>query len=319
MYFSFYHQNHIVPGKDSSMIAYKELFQGVQSCPNPMLPDMKTSGTLTCLAPLTGKMEPLPYYGLLYITEGEAGFSIDTSPDLLVFDSGKAADKTVTSHTESAQEPIFLHENTLLFLPPRCAMEFLVKAVPFSCTFYFLSGTVLDPYAARLMPTQLYHSDVGLHLKNNLHQLDRLLQHTVPDSPFFLTQCILNLLTQCISLHTGPIHAAYPAHVLFMKEIFDQEYVQNHTLSQLEKRLQVNKYQLCRDFSQNIGCSPLQYLNQVRIHHAKQLLWQTDLTVHAVGIAVGIPNTSHFIRLFQRETGLTPLKYRSQRPFSPVS
>ena len=65
MYFSFYHQNHIVPGKDSSMIAYKELFQGVQSCPNPMLPNMKTSGTLTCLAPLTGKMEPLPYYGLL--------------------------------------------------------------------------------------------------------------------------------------------------------------------------------------------------------------------------------------------------------------
>ena len=305
MYFSFYDPNTPVHRNDLSAVSYEELFQKKEPAANPMLPDVRLSGFLSCPALFLGKMDPLTLYTLLYVTEGEAELTLEP-----VSTTGSPAAPAVKCT---------IRAHTLLFLPPEYRVKSHVNTAPFSFKFYFLSGTLLQTYATRLTAKEWLHPDTGTHLQNHLQQLDRILQQTTADSPFFLTQCILNLLTECIALHTAPIQAAYPTHVLSMKQIFDGEYDQIHTLDQLEKRLHVNKYRLCRDFSQTMGSSPLQYLNQIRIRHAKQLLWQTNLTVQAVGSAVGIPNTSHFIRLFQRETGLTPLKYRSQRPFSPIS
>lgn len=48
----------------------------------------------------------------------------------------------------------------------------------------------------------------------------------------------------------------------------------------------------------------------------KRLLLTTDLSVHEVGSQVGIENTNHFINLFKKDTGTTPLSFKQAAPVS---
>lgn len=70
---------------------------------------------------------------------------------------------------------------------------------------------------------------------------------------------------------------------------------------------------IARCIKQHTGRSPLQYLHDLRIRAAKSLLAHADLSVAEVGERVGIDNANYFIRLFRKETGITPRQYRSER------
>lgn len=59
-----------------------------------------------------------------------------------------------------------------------------------------------------------------------------------------------------------------------------------------------------------IGVPPIQYLNRVRLKAARTLLRTTTLTIREVSAAVGIENTTHFINLFKKDAGITPLQFR---------
>ena len=102
----------------------------------------------------------------------------------------------------------------------------------------------------------------------------------------------------------------FPAYILAFRRELCQNLDQPFSLSYYENKLKISKYRLCREFSIYFGISPLQYLLQLRIDHAKDLLLSTDLTIREVGSAVGIDNTTHFIQLFHKKTGATPFAYK---------
>ncbi|MBE9918076.1 methylphosphotriester-DNA--protein-cysteine methyltransferase family protein [Paenibacillus donghaensis] len=71
-------------------------------------------------------------------------------------------------------------------------------------------------------------------------------------------------------------------------------------------------YHLHRTFKKIMGMTPLEYLQRIRLDHAKALLKQPDLSIAAIGKRVGLPNTSYFISLFKQNFGYTPSDYRRQ-------
>ena len=58
------------------------------------------------------------------------------------------------------------------------------------------------------------------------------------------------------------------------------------------------------------GILTAQKLTQYRIARAQELLSSTMHTVKEVGAACGYSDTSYFIRVFKRLTGVTPTEYR---------
>ena len=54
------------------------------------------------------------------------------------------------------------------------------------------------------------------------------------------------------------------------------------------------------------------YLIDIRIAKAKQLLRQTDSKLYAVANSVGYNNISHFCMLFKKHTGLSPTEYKNK-------
>lgn len=105
-----------------------------------------------------------------------------------------------------------------------------------------------------------------------------------------------------------------PTYLLDMKKTFDTAFDEPFSLDEAAQRYRVNKYRLCREFSAHYQTTPLQYLNQVRIERAKELLLTTDEKICDIGQLVGIENTNHFIRLFKEKTGVTPLTFRKETP-----
>ncbi len=69
---------------------------------------------------------------------------------------------------------------------------------------------------------------------------------------------------------------------------------------------------LSRLFKKQEGVSLSDYIITKKLALAKQLLRNTNLSVKDVGIRVGIPYSSYFIRVFKKREGVTPQQYREQ-------
>jgi AraC-like DNA-binding protein len=60
------------------------------------------------------------------------------------------------------------------------------------------------------------------------------------------------------------------------------------------------------------GTSFREELRHARMHHAADLLAETDIKVEAVARAVGYASVSHFHDSFRRVLGTTPTKFRAR-------
>ena len=107
----------------------------------------------------------------------------------------------------------------------------------------------------------------------------------------------------------NPLYLKYVLPI--MKEI-ETNFAEDLTLAEMARRIYVSPQYLARLFRRFTGTSPYCYLQAVRLNHAKELLVnRPDLEVQHIGYLIGIPSSSHFIAVFKKETGYTPLKFRA--------
>jgi len=71
-----------------------------------------------------------------------------------------------------------------------------------------------------------------------------------------------------------------------------------------------------RDFQRHFHTAPRQWINRKRLEHAQMLLRTTDQSVTLIALTCGFESASHFIRLFRRSFGVTPLMKRAERTIS---
>lgn len=88
-------------------------------------------------------------------------------------------------------------------------------------------------------------------------------------------------------------------------------YLENHhtqeiTLEQLADTLYVSPTYLSKVFKESTGMSPINYLIQVRLKHAKELLANEQLTIREISQAVGYQDAYHFSKLFKKYYGVSP-------------
>jgi signal transduction histidine kinase/DNA-binding LacI/PurR family transcriptional regulator/AraC-like DNA-binding protein len=63
-------------------------------------------------------------------------------------------------------------------------------------------------------------------------------------------------------------------------------------------------------FRQELGMTPIAYLNRYRISQARRLLRETEQPITEIALAVGFSDNSYFSRIFRRETGTSPEAFR---------
>jgi AraC-like DNA-binding protein len=213
-----------------------------------------------------------------------------------------------------------LQENSLLFLD--CNLPFKINSYNSNWKFQimYLKEDFVNLYFSIFNETNNFIYDVKPYSCVD-SCFEKIIHSDMPNtvvSNLYETKWLTDILTEiCLfeKIQDNP-DDSIPKYIKKAKTILDSKLTQAFSLDDLAEELQVNKYRLCREFSKCYKMPPLRYLNHKKMEKAKELLFGTNLTITEISTNLGIDNVNHFIQLFKKETGATPLVYKQEAPAS---
>lgn len=69
---------------------------------------------------------------------------------------------------------------------------------------------------------------------------------------------------------------------------------------------------LCRTMKEHLNISPLEYITNLRMEYASNLLINSDEDILTISLKMGYSSLSHFITVFKKKYGCSPKKFRQQ-------
>ena len=237
----------------------------------------------------------IPYYILIYMTTGNLSISCN-------------------EHLFSAEK------GSTTIIPPDTALKFRTSSLDSIGYFFILTGNQINYYLNKLNFKEIYVQKANSY--SCIGELsEKIYNHSETDTQLTmlyysnrLNDIFYELCRLALSDTKNSTDNHIPNYIKEIKKLFDNEYYNDYSLDFLEETFGKNKYRINREFSSAYNVPPLRYLNRVRMNKAKQLLLNSELNIRETGYEVGIKNTNHFINLFKKETGTTPLSFRKDAP-----
>jgi len=98
-----------------------------------------------------------------------------------------------------------------------------------------------------------------------------------------------------------------------VKNYIDLHYEKDLTQEFVASLFRLNRSYLSSAFKARMGISFVDYVNLVRVSHAKELLRGTSKKMYQIAQAVGYENVKYFFRVFKKIEGITPEQYRNSQ------
>ena len=83
-------------------------------------------------------------------------------------------------------------------------------------------------------------------------------------------------------------------------------------LKTIAEKLNVNSSYLSTLFHREYGCTLTEFVNKERMNRGILLLQMTTKPIQDIAAECGIQDVNYFIKLFKKQTGFTPNRYREQ-------
>ena len=142
--------------------------------------------------------------------------------------------------------------------------------------------------------------------QGNCKQLLRRLAASADEMEFAMNLgLLLSALGRCSS---EEIENDYISTVV---EYINRNFSQITSIGQIAEAFFVSKYHLCRVFKNAMKVTLIEYLTQVKIKNARQLLEFTDREVGDISEECGFNDPSYFTKTFKNAFGMTPKDYRN--------
>jgi len=156
---------------------------------------------------------------------------------------------------------------------------------------------------------------------NVLHALSSIVdQYECAEPAFELTIKATLLLLFADMFRNTPVSADKPAlnaadlhkmnRLKLVLQHIDHYYHEPLKIAELAGLLDMSEGHFSRFFKSLVRMTPVEYINQVRINHAAQLLKETQRKIIDVSLEVGFETPSYFIKTFKRLRKCTPSQFR---------
>lgn len=129
----------------------------------------------------------------------------------------------------------------------------------------------------------------------------------------FLVETKLRELIVFLSRKHSHVLEPKGAHFLKLSELvvfMEQNLKEDLRFEQLAELANMSPTSLRRAFQHSFSCSPMGYLQKLRIRQAMLLLADPELSITEVAFSVGYNDSSYFARVFKQEIGQSPKAYR---------
>lgn len=92
--------------------------------------------------------------------------------------------------------------------------------------------------------------------------------------------------------------------IQFIRENFKRDI----SIKQVANEVQISERYLRKVFGEYLNLSPIEYLNQIRINHAIELLRISELSIKEICYECGFQSPQYFSRVFKKQVGVNPRK-----------
>jgi len=99
--------------------------------------------------------------------------------------------------------------------------------------------------------------------------------------------------------------------IIKVQEWLQDNYQQGIIFNEIAAQFKMSVRSFNRRFKTAANKTPIQYLQEIRIEHSKELLKRSNLSIAEVSYAVGYQDTSYFSNLFKKLASVTPVEYRN--------
>lgn len=209
-----------------------------------------------------------------------------------------------------------LNEQEGILLAPSIPHSYTGESGEWLTVFATFTGTLQSAIASmvRNRPVTFVSREQGLLIESVIRTAVKLHQAQVPDVKA-ISACCYNLLmefTDCVTYQDPSENPLYQRYIIPVIKEIETHYAEELTARSLSDLVFVTPQYLSRLFQRFLGHSVYEYLTIYRIARAKELLLTHPHTkIQDISHAVGFTDASHFIAMFKKTTGRTPLEFRS--------
>lgn len=185
------------------------------------------------------------------------------------------------------------------------------KDEPWEYIFFELNGNLISKYANEIGFTSEKPIKKSFYPNNILTMLKKVFKTDNFSPSYYIANSFFNLVLDSVYDNKISHYATSEKIIADVKSLINLKYsFVDFNLEYICNAIHVSHSHLCRIFKKKENITPVQYLNNIKINHAKELLINTNKTVYEICFNVGYNEYEYFLRLFKKMTGLTPLLYR---------
>lgn len=134
-------------------------------------------------------------------------------------------------------------------------------------------------------------------------------------APLILDEILFRLLRSdaAAAVRSGVAHAADAGRILESMQYIRDHHQAKLSVEALAKKASMSPSHFAHRFSAVARISPMRYLREARLEHARALLAADGTRVGEVALEVGFESAAHFTREFRRRFGIPPSRYGRAR------
>ncbi|WP_167959102.1 response regulator [Anaerosporobacter faecicola] len=97
------------------------------------------------------------------------------------------------------------------------------------------------------------------------------------------------------------------------KHYINTHYTKDISLDDVSREVDISPYYFSKIFKEETGENFIEYVTNVRIEKAKELLIGTDYSMKEICCRIGYADPNYFSRAFKKNVGVTPTEYKSDK------
>jgi AraC-like DNA-binding protein len=147
----------------------------------------------------------------------------------------------------------------------------------------------------------------------NLKGSNRLLAQ----SRFNLLLTLIYCDIKTVSNSNNQVNSAQKQFLIKQAQFYmEANLAKNITLDDIADYLEVSKFHISRIFKSELNLTLFEYLNDLRMRVALELLHEGRLYISEIALRTGFSNRKYFSKVFKKFYGESPTKYSPQKPAS---
>ena len=213
------------------------------------------------------------------------------------------------------EQDYILNEGEGILIAPFLKHSYVKDSEEWFTSFATFTGTIRGSIGNMVgnRPFILIEKEQGARIRGMIDSIMREWDSLSSDSHTLSIRCYCLLMhfadtTHARVLAKEPLYLRYVEPVL--KDI-EARYASELTVQELSRKVYITPQYLSRLFRRFLGCSVYEYLTVYRINRAREFLVSDPrMEVQQIARRTGFTDTSHFIAMFKKAAGITPLEFR---------